>query len=230
MASWKERFTYNSKSAVEHEVNGNTLRFYPNRIGLLTELAEISKPIAHALATLFSDNQDRSSSTENHKEGVKKDKAGVETAAYQVEKITVNAVSPETADHRKRTRDAAIDELIDSLTNERNKILFGRLLMDSLREEFGYKKDRPVVEVEHFLEGDGEQYEGLDAPMMAQLVGGWLKANAKVFGSTGEKMAGLVRGKLELLRDPSMSGEMTKPADGSNSKIPSSAPSDTDSE
>ena len=229
--TWKDRFAYNSKSAVEHEVNGNKLRFYPNRIGLLTELAEISKPIAHALATLFGDARgDATSVSERYSDKPRKDlKSGVETAESTVDKITVEAVSPEVADHRRKERDAAIDELLDGLTNERNRLLFGRLLMDSLRDEFPYKKDRPAPEVEEFLFGDGEQYQGLDAPQLVALVTGWLKANAKVFGSAGERVAGLVKGKLEALQAPSISGERTNPAGGYSSKTPSSEPSDSDS-
>lgn len=230
-ATWKDRFTYNSKSAVEHVVNGNTIRFYPNRIGLLTELAEVSKPIAHALATLFGEGRsDATSVSERYSDKPRKDiKSGVETAESTVDKITVEAVTPEVADHRRTERNKAIDELLDGLTNERNRTLFGRLLMDSMRDEFPYKKNRPAPEVEAFLDGDGERYEGLDMPMLVALVTGWLKANAKVFGSTGERLAGLVKGKLEALQVPSTSGETTSTAGGSSSKTPSSEPSDSDS-
>lgn len=230
MAHWKDRFTYNSKSAVEHEVNGGKLRFYPNRIGLLAELAEVSKPVAHALSALFGDGRnDTTSISESYKDKPKKDiKSGVETAESVVDKITVEALSPEIAGYRRKERDTAIDELLDGLTNERNRLLFGRLLMDSLRDEFSYKKDRPAPEVEEFLFGDGEKYEGLDTPMLVQMVTGWLKANAKVFGSVGEKMAGLVKGKLEAL-DP-QSETMTSTADGSSSRTLSLVRSDSDSE
>lgn len=232
MASWKDRFAYNSKSAVEHEVNGHKLRFYPNRIGLLTELAEISKPIAHALATLFGDERgDATSISESYKDKPRKDlKTGIETAESVVDKITVEAVTAEVANHRRGERNQAIDELLDGLTNERNRILFGRLLMDSLRDDFPYKKDRPPPEVEEFLFGDNEEYTGLDAPILVEMVTGWLKANAKVFGSTGEKVVGLVKGKLSALQAPSPSVEKTNTTDGSNSKMPSSGQSDSDSD
>jgi hypothetical protein len=140
-----------------------------------------------------------------------------------VDKITVEAVTPQIADHRRKERDQAIDELLDGLTNERNKLLFGALLMDSMRDDFPYKKSRPPAEIEEFLFGDGQSYDGLDAPMLVEMVLGWLKANAKVFGKAGEKVAGLVKGKLGAL-DRSNSEAMTSTVDGSSSKMPSSPP------
>jgi len=218
--SWKDRFTYNSSSAVEHQVNGNTVRFFPNRIGLLTELAEIAKPVGRAVATLFGDSRnDTTSVSETFRDKVKKDlKSGLETAESVVDKITVQAVAPEVADHKRKERDRAIDELIEAVTNTRNRYMLGRLLMDSMREEFPYKKDRPAAEVEEFLDGDGDKYQGIDLPTLKEMMVGWLKANAKVFGSTGEKVTALVRGKLEALQTPSPSEEMPSTVNGSSSR------------
>jgi hypothetical protein len=222
MSNWKERFAYNTKSGIEHEVNGHTMRFYPNRIGLLTELAEISKPVAHALEVLMSDSRgDSTSVSEEHKEKPRKGKDGIETADFSVNKITVEAVSPAVADHRRKERHDAIDQLLDGVTNQRTRLLFGKLLMDSMREEFEYKKDRPLPEVEEFLFGDKEGYEGLDTPILVQMVVGWLKANAKCFGSAGEKVVGLVKGRLEALQNLSASEPTASTTDGSSSKKPS---------
>lgn len=228
--AWKERFTYSKKNFVKHEVAGREMHFYPNRIGLLEDLAEISKPVAHAIATLFSESRgDAASTHETFKDKVKKGRDGSESYDSMVDKITVEAVTPETANHRRKERDEAIDELLKGLTNNRTRIMFGRLFMDSLREEFTYTKERPVTEVEEFLDGDGESYEGLDGPMLVELVTGWLKANAKVFGKAGEKVTGLVRGKLEALQSRSVSEATPSPVNGPSSKIASSEQSQSDS-
>lgn len=225
--TWKSRFTYSSKNAVEHEVNGNTLRFYPNRIGLLTELAEISKPIAHAMATLMGENQDRASVSKNQKQNPKRAKDGTESAEFSSDEIVIQAVSVELADHRRKERDGAIDELLDGLTNKRNRLMLGALLMDSLREEFEFKKERPPAEIEEFLFGDGEEYQGIDMPILVEMVKGWLKANSKVFGAMGEQMGARVKAMLGALQNPSTSEGMTSPTDGSSSKTPSSPESDS---
>lgn len=242
MKSWKQKFTYNKKHAIEHEVNGETLRFYPNRIGLLEQLAEISKPIAHAMATLLgNDRSDSTAVTETYKDKARKSigKDGVvtETADSTVDKITMQAPTPEIAEHRRKERNQAIDELIDGLTNDRNRLMFGALLMDSLRDDFPYAKERSAKDIEEFLfgeendeiEDDPDAYHGIDLPTLAALVAGWLKANSKVFGATGEKLTGMVRARLGGLQSLSPSAETTSPVDGSSSKTPSSEPSDTDS-
>lgn len=218
--SWKNRFTYASKHYVEHLVGENTLRFYPNRIGLLQELAEISKPIAKAISRLFSESGgDRTAITEKFS-----DRDGL-----QVEKITVEAMTPESASSAQQQKDAAIEDLLSALANPRNRLLVGQLLMDSLRDEFPYKKDRPIPEIEEFLYGDGESYQGLELPILANLIKGWMKANARVFGEAGERVAGIVQSRLGNLRSESTSEPMT-PASGSSSKTQSSMPSDGVSE
>jgi hypothetical protein len=100
--------------------------------------------------------------------------------------------------------------------------------MDSLRDEFPMQKDRSAAEVDEFLDGDGDGYEGLDLPQMRDLIVGWMQANSKVFGSAGEQVVGLVKGRLESLRSESPSTEES-PTSGASSKTPSSEPSDSDS-
>jgi hypothetical protein len=230
--NWKARFTYKSKVFVEKTIDDKTFRFYPNRIALLEELADVSKPIGHAVATLFGKGGDASNSThETFRDKVRKDvKSGIETADSAVDKITVSAPTPEVSEYHRKARDQAIDELIGAFTDKRNRILFGKLLMDSLREEFEFSKERDPAEVEEFLFGDGtEAWQGLDLPMTVQLCTGWLAANAKVFGDVGEKVIALVRGRLELPLSPSPSEETPSTVDGSSSKTPSSQPSEVDS-
>lgn len=229
--SWKSRLTYKTKVFVESKVGDNTFKFYPNRLGLLEELGEMSKPIARAMSVLFgTQRSDTTSVQESFREKPRKEKSGVETAESVVDKITVEAVSPQIADHRRKEREDAIDALINGLTNKRSLLMLGALLMDSLRDEFPYDRERDTQDVELFLYGNGDDYHGLDAPMLSQMVQGWLKANAKVFGDTGEQVVGLFKGKLEALRNLSPLAEMTSTTDGSSSKTPSSEPSDTDSQ
>lgn len=217
MSGFKERFgTYRTKTFVEREVQGMQIRFYPNRVALLEELAIVSKPIAEAISILFSDTRgDATAVTERFREG--KD--------VEVEKITVQSVDPSTMAYRAKERSQALDTLISGLTNARTRLLFGKLLMDSMRDEFPWKKDRGVDEVEEFLYGDGKDYQGIDLPVLTEMVKGWMAANAKVFGSAGEQAVGLVRARLQSLRaESSPVPETTSPTNGSDSKTPSSTP------
>lgn len=220
--SWKKRFTFRDKRYIEHEVGGESFRFYPNRMALLTEARDLSTPVAKAISVLFADeSKDNDSAVKRHHEG-----------EFFMEDITTTAISKDMAQYRQAERDKAIEEIMGSLADARSLVLLGRLFMDSLRDEFDYKRDRSAKDVEEFLyghEGSDEEYQGLDLPVLVEMFGGWMKANAKVFGQAGEKMVGLVKGRLEQLQTESDS-ETTDSTNGNDSKTPSSPPLEQDSE
>jgi len=211
------RFTFRGKRYVEHDVGGESFRFYPNRMALLEEARDLSAPIAKSISILFADEtKDTKSNVKRHQEG-----------EFFMEDITTEAISTGMAQHRQGERDKAIETILASL-DARSIILVGKLFMDSLRDEFPYKRQRSAREVEEFLYGvecveseEDEEYTGLDMPMLIQLFSGWMKANAKVFGELGEKLTGLVRGRLDQLQGDSNS-ETTTPVSGSSSKTPTS--------
>lgn len=214
--SWKEVRTYRSRESVEHEVNGVKLRFYPNRMRLLGELAELSTPVAKALAELLDPSRRDTPMTEK-----------VSTQGdVVVKESTVAESSPAVMQARAAARDAAIQSLLSALGDPRNRLRLGRLLMDSLADEFPFAADRAPAEVEEFLYGNKEQ-EGLDLPLLADLLKGWIKANAKQFSKAGELVAarlGDLGGLVSQPPSPSPS-ETATPSDGSSSKTPSSPPS-----
>lgn len=202
---WKQTFSFRDKRHVESEVGGRTLRFYPNRMALLKEARDLSAPVAKAVAVLFqNENQDIATSIKRQTDG-----------DFTVEDVQQDAITEEMARFRAEQRDEAIERIFEAIADRRNQLLLGRLFMDSLRDEFKYDPDRSVVEVEEFLFGDGDGYEGLDAPILGELFKGWMLANAKVFGEPGERMAGLLKAKLS----PSETAE--SPAPGSSSTEPS---------
>jgi hypothetical protein len=218
---WKDRFTFKTKIAIEHEVCGAKFRFYPNRIGLMQDLAEVSKPIATALAALFADKSGDAGMIEKI----------MAEGATTIKETTMQAASPEVLQLRARERDAAVGALLSAVADPRNRLTLGRLLMDSLRDEFPYHADRPAAEVEEFLYGSSAgDYGGLDVPAVAALIGGWIKANAKQFGKVGESVAAEIQGRFGGARvspsRPSASpSETPSPEPGSSSRIPSSEPS-----
>ncbi len=178
MGGWKDRFTFRERFFVEHEVGPNTMRFYPNRVGLLHELAEVSKPLAKAITALLAPDERAGFSEKVSQQG--------ETI---IKETSVPAASAEVLDQRARERDGAIEALVGAIANPRNRLLVGRLLMDSLREEFTYSSERSAAEVEEFLYGSKDGYDGLDLPTLGQLIAGWMRANARVFGPAGEALA-----------------------------------------
>jgi hypothetical protein len=221
--SWRKRFTFRDKRSIKHEVSGQEFRFYPNRMALLTEARDLSGPIAKAINTLFADqSRDNGSNVKRQHEG-----------EFFLEDISTQPLSIEMAEHRMAERNGAIEQILNTLADSRSIILLGRMFMDSLRDDFEYKKDRSPADVEEFLfgeEGADDDYEGLDMPVLIELFQGWMKANATVFGEAGESMVGLVRKKLESLQISESSSETTDPTNGDSSKTPSSPQSEPDSQ
>lgn len=211
------RFSSNKATHLDQEVGEHTLRFYQNRIGLLADLAEVTKPIVGALTTLFDRApSDTGCTTERYNQGTQD----------AMERIIVDAITPEMAAFRATQKREAVQAIIDTFMGARQRLLLGRVLMDSLRDEFPYKKDRTTAEIEAFLYGNAEGYDGLETTTLIALVTGWAKANGnafgKLFGDMGEKVVGLVRGKMDALR------LVTDPTSGDDSKTASPEPSTSD--
>lgn len=215
--SWNQRVkTFQESKKVVKEIKGlGTFAFYPNRISQLQQLRGLSAVVMKCMGNLFADNRgDADAVTET----------GSDEDGFQIQKTTVAAVSTEVLRYRAEQQRAAIEELF-SLVDRRNLMLLGEMLMDSMREEFQYSRQRSPQEVESFLFGDlneetGEIEGGLDTTLLVSLMQGWIQANSKVFGSMGEKMVGLVKGRLRVA-----SGLEESPTSGPSSKTASSQPS-----
>jgi len=218
-----KKFTFRDKRSIKHQVNGQEFRFYPNRVGLLTEARDLAEPVAQAINTLFTDqSKDTSSNVKRQHEG-----------DFFMEDIETKGISIEMAKHRQTERAKAISQILGTLADARSLILLGKLFMDSLRDEFPYKRERSAQEVEEFLYGDDSEdsdYEGLDAPMLVEMFQGWMKANATTFGDTGESLVGLVKAKIEgLVADSEQTSAKPDPTSGEPSKMLSSPQSVSDS-
>jgi hypothetical protein len=214
----RTRKAFTDKHPIQHKVGEEMMDFFPNRLSVLEECAEISRPLVLAMASLMVDSGRMNAAiTEDIKDG-----------DMDVRKVTVEAVSTELMAAKQKEREDAINQIFNSLASKKTRILLGRCLMDSLRNEYDYKEVRSAQEVELFLYGDGKEEEGIDLPTFTELITGWLKANSKCFGSMGETLAGLVKEKVSVLRSVSRSGkEETSPANGSSSPTASSQPLDS---
>lgn len=211
--SWKDVRTYRSRESVEHEVNGKAVRFYPNRIRLLPELTALSLPVAKAMAELLDPSRsDASMSEKTMQEG-----------ATVIRESTVQVTPPDVIKARAAARDAALEALLVAAGDDRNRLRLGRLLMDSMAEDFPYAADRSPADVEAFLYGS-DGVEGIDIPILSQLVAGWIKANAKQFSKVGELVAARLGDRLGGMGAPSPSTPPS-PSAGSSSRTPSSPPS-----
>jgi len=179
-SGWRAKTSLFEKKYVERQIGEATWRFYPVSVARLFQLRETIKTICGSASALFGSNKD--------------------DCGQQIEKITSNdgeiqrtnveAIQPALAELRAKQRREGIRESIDSLLSDQNKLAIGRLLADSLREEFPRNpKDEEIVE---FI-------DGLDLGQMVEMLMGFAAANAKVFGPVGEKMRGALQSKLDEL-------------------------------
>lgn len=217
--SWKKRF-FRERTFVERDVQGVKMRFYPNRLRALSEIRDISKPVATAINTLLSGgDRDMSSVVEETND---------EAEQFYNQKVSTEALSKEMAEYRNASRNDAIEVLIDTLCDQHNQVLLGRLWMDSLQDEFPYDKKRSSADVEEWLFGDDEDYNGLDLPIMVDICAGWLAANGKSFGDSGESLGRLLKQRVTALKQED-SSETKEPTSSTVSSKPTLMPSDSDS-
>ena len=226
MKNWKKTFTYRGKRYVTQEFGEGEemreVRFYPNQLGILEDLASLSEPITTAINKIMgAEGRNYTTETKSSSEG-----------DYSVEETVIGATDPDALRARVQEREEGINGLVKALGNQRNLRLMGKAWMDSMKEEFGrVRGGHSPEQVEEFLFGDGDGYEGLEVPDMVQIMSGWLRANSKVFGQMGERLVGYVKAQVESrLQSQSTSEEdETNPTSGDDSKTQSSQPSDTDS-
>lgn len=168
------------------EINGVDVDFYPVSIVCAFDIKEAIKPLARAFASLLSDHSgDRGYTSSKSEDGF--------------EQTVVQPMKVDLAELRAKQRDSAILDLVDSVTERRSRVALGRLIMDSMRDEFPSRKHEQK-DVEEFL-------ERVDVDSMVQLVKGVLKANARVFGPFGRKIGqllGTLSERMENL-DPELS-------------------------
>jgi len=209
--SWRDKFTFQGKRCHTVEFGGREWRFYPNHMEYLEELKEVSEPLALAMSTLFVDKRmDLSSASEKQEDAN-------DGSVYTKESF--EGLTPETASFRDTQRTNAIKECLSGITNMRTRLLMGKLLMDSLRDDFTRTEVNSQAEVQAFMHGDDgpEGFGGLTLPTMVAFVKGWLGANAEVFGDAGKQLVDKVKTQLSAVTT------------GPDSKTPSSTPSDGDS-
>lgn len=206
----------------EHEVRGQSLHFYSLSPSLLFELKGISAPILAAMGTLFADRQGDKG---NHYESLtnptvlpvsvpdaEPDDEGnvpVRTVKFDNVRITndTEALNVEMARLRDQQLRSAIEDLIVHGMSSEMKRLVGRIICDSLREEFpecrgghnnGKKQrddtalafmDDPDLDIEatvEFLLGVAAANKNLFAPFQSMI------AKAQKTGAGGQVLKALI--------------------------------------
>ena len=219
--SLKSKFTARSRKSVQRTVDGVELNFYPNQVLILQDLQTLSGPLSKALGILFRDQRNDVATRERKMPGERK---GEEMQEWSSEAVDVNL-----AELRDQQTAESIEAVIGLLTQPATRLVVGKAIMDSLRDEFPRQHGGPdMPAVEKFLDGDEEE-DALTIPQLTQLVVGWVSANAMVFGELGKQVVGLMENKLRLVRPANSDSVQTRATSGSDSTTPSPEQSSPDS-
>lgn len=169
--------TFFSPKAVEHEVNGQTKRFYPVPVQVMFDLRQIAKPLLKAFTTLTQGVGQENTGRSHNKKTKTRNEAGseqeVEEAINEVE-----GIAPALATIKLAERDKSIEALVDAFADPKNARAVARLVMSSLRDE-GFRRPPTDSDVDNFL-------AEIDLNSAIQVVQGTIKANAEVFGPLGQ--------------------------------------------
>jgi len=119
--------------------------------------------------------------------------------------VQEQAITPEMAKVRADLKAKALQEAMDGIFADQNRLLIGRVLMDSMRSS---QPRKPTVEqIELFL-------ADLDLGQIIDMLQGVVKANAAVFGPLAQALGAQIR---NLLRAQASSVLPTSPAQSSGS-------------
>lgn len=191
-STWKSKTGVFARKSVERTIGDTTWNFYPVSVGRLFELRETIKDIFTAATALFTKNGD----------DVGQEIERIRQGDGTIERTNIAALTPEMAKFRDEQKKASVSAAVEALLCERNKLMIGKLLADSLRDDF----DRNVKEdeIKDFM-------ETLDISTLIQFLMGFAEANAKVFGPVGEKIRAAIGNKLRLVPEENAGSEELPP-------------------
>lgn len=179
-SGWRHKTSLFEKKFVERTIGATSWRFYPTRVSRLFQLRDTIKTVTEACAVLFAKN------TDDYGQTVEK----VSSNEGVIERQSTEATTPELAKLRSSQKRAAVSEAVEALLGDSTKLQIGKLLADSLRDDFA--SDVTDAEVNEFV-------ESLDLAQLVEFLMGFAEANAKVFGPVGEKMRSALQTKFKLL-------------------------------
>jgi hypothetical protein len=179
------------RKAVLHTINDAEFKFYPVRMSLLLsgDLKEAIAPIAKAITTLMTCGDQVKAERHTQLAG-DNDPDMPPGSVYTKE----TEVSVPLADWAVATRGNAMQGAVNALFDQKVKLTIGRVLADSLRDDFDKNPDDDDV---------AEFVDALDIRDLAEFCVGFMKANAEVFGldaDNREKLGNLVRDLLKNLK------------------------------
>ena len=169
---FKSKFSFFSPEFIEHDVQGQLLKFYPISARSAFRIRSLAQPLVQALTVLFTRHDtDTAQQSKLNKEGVAQD-------------VRIEAISADLAAARTKEREKAVGGAINALLNPDNSAVVGMLLADSLRDDM--PRDLGVADAKRFV-------DEMPLPALKDMLVGLGKANKKVFGPLADRAESLVK-------------------------------------
>jgi hypothetical protein len=179
----KKKFSLLKRNTETREIGGQTFTFYPISVRMLFELKSSMEPLMKALKTLFpKETNDGTTTTEETFDP---------STRQMLTKVTHLGATPlDTVKFRVDQDDKAMRESIEAILGEKNRLLMGRVLADSLRDE----EIKTDTEISEFICSPE-----FDLPLMVEFLSGFFAVNVKVFGPFVGRVKDLVKQRFQNL-------------------------------
>lgn len=212
MSKFKQKFSLLRRNTVAKDIGGQTFTFYPISVRMLFELRTNAAPLMKGLKALFAKNQsDGTQTVEETRDPM---------TGQVIGRVThLGAIDPQLAKLRSEQNDAAMKEAVEAVLGESSRLLLGRVLADSLRDEFG--PSPTDADINEFINDPA-----IDLPVLVEMLGAFFSVNAKVFGPFAERVREMVKAKMADLNpssDPAASASDASQDDLSASEQPSAS-------
>jgi len=197
-----ERFRLLSPHCVTREIAGESYVFYPCSLGAVARMATLIQKLSGHLATLLiDDSKDRGVAEENY----------TDEGGTFVNKRATSEASLELASLRTEQRRDAVQGAVDALLDPDHRISLGKLVMNSLREDFPRGREIPADVAREFV-------ESMDLPVFVEFLRGLAEANTKTFGDLGKRLRDFL-----VNAAPGLVGAAGDAGDGSPEEMPETA-------
>jgi len=180
---FKQKFALLKRNTETRVIGDQTFTFYPISIPMLFDLKSSMQPLMSALKFLFNKgNNDGTQTVEETRDPL--------TQNVLARVTHLGAVPVEASRFRAEQADKAVADALEAVLGEKNRMLLGRVLADSLRDE----DIRTDEEINAFIRDPA-----FDLPLLVEFLSGFFAVNAKVFGPLAERVKVMVREKMSNL-------------------------------
>lgn len=183
-----EKLPFLQPRKIRHKINGVEVNIYALPVNMVYELKTVVKPLARAITTLTDNKvndvgrqiiQFKDDSSSN-----KKDEEDIQVSAQ----TNVEPLSIQMAELREKQTNLAIDQLVEAITCDTNRLLLGKILVVSLKDQFPGKD---------ILNDDAtDLINSIDIGSMVELAEGIIKVNSGAFLPLWERVKRSIKERL----------------------------------